>query len=239
MFKSLPIAHPIDQQMVGEDWGGLHHPDFTSYGVWPAVFIPSDNVNAASSTGMLRLTKGIRGDDDWNSDNRGDIPPPPEPDVHIPQFDGRMTPVIEKLSEAVETFDEKMADFSPMVESVVQALNFSKGLQLMSGFSESIKAKKKQAEINIHDEFKDQFAEGAEVSSSAVTLNDDGTNGDLDLEIKENETQEPEGTAEVPHSSSPSQQPESEVEGSSATDKEADKNSQSDNEIQRTKVEKV
>lgn len=34
MFKSMPIAHPIDQQMCA-GWGGMHHPDFSSYGVWP------------------------------------------------------------------------------------------------------------------------------------------------------------------------------------------------------------
>lgn len=50
LFKSLPIQHPIDHLMCG-GFGGMHHPDFSSYGVWPSLFAPNPDL-ATQSTGI-------------------------------------------------------------------------------------------------------------------------------------------------------------------------------------------
>ncbi len=51
MFKSLPVSHPIDHLMVS-GWGGMHHPDFATYSVWPSLIKPSHEVNERSKTGI-------------------------------------------------------------------------------------------------------------------------------------------------------------------------------------------
>lgn len=50
MFKSLPIAHPIDLIMV---WA-VNHPDYSVYSVWPSVFRPiwQDRNKASDGTGI-------------------------------------------------------------------------------------------------------------------------------------------------------------------------------------------
>ncbi|KAJ3317143.1 hypothetical protein HDV06_001968 [Boothiomyces sp. JEL0866] len=60
MFKSLPIAMPIDYQMSGympfaegmTHQGRIDHPNLSIYSLWPAVFEPSVDVNEKSDTGI-------------------------------------------------------------------------------------------------------------------------------------------------------------------------------------------
>ncbi|KAJ3273926.1 hypothetical protein HDV01_003757 [Terramyces sp. JEL0728] len=60
MFKSLPVAMPIDYQMSGympfsakmTHAGRIDHPNLSVYSVWPAIFKPSLEINDKSSTGI-------------------------------------------------------------------------------------------------------------------------------------------------------------------------------------------
>ncbi|KAI8908567.1 hypothetical protein EDD86DRAFT_19547 [Gorgonomyces haynaldii] len=52
MFKSLPFKGPIDLQMVGGGRGGMFHPDFSAYSIWPPFYLPSLEINSKSDTGI-------------------------------------------------------------------------------------------------------------------------------------------------------------------------------------------
>ncbi|KAJ3252187.1 hypothetical protein HK103_001798 [Boothiomyces macroporosus] len=55
LFKSLPLTYPIDHQIIaqwtdGNEYGSIKNPTHSIYGVWPAIFAPSEDVNRKSST---------------------------------------------------------------------------------------------------------------------------------------------------------------------------------------------
>ncbi|KAJ3307861.1 hypothetical protein HDV04_002447, partial [Boothiomyces sp. JEL0838] len=60
MFKSLPIAMPIDYQMSGfmpfgknmTHQGRIEHPNLSVHSLWPAIFEPSVDINEMSNTGI-------------------------------------------------------------------------------------------------------------------------------------------------------------------------------------------
>ncbi|KAJ3317142.1 hypothetical protein HDV06_001967 [Boothiomyces sp. JEL0866] len=60
LFKSLPMAMPIDYQMSGympfsknrTDYGRIEHPDLSILSLWPALFEPSVDINEMSNTGI-------------------------------------------------------------------------------------------------------------------------------------------------------------------------------------------
>ncbi|KAJ3323569.1 hypothetical protein HDV06_001593 [Boothiomyces sp. JEL0866] len=63
MFKSLPLSFAIDLQMMGarieggEDHGAIENPDHSMYGVWPAIFVASEDINMQSYTGIRAVPK--------------------------------------------------------------------------------------------------------------------------------------------------------------------------------------
>ncbi|KAJ3252188.1 hypothetical protein HK103_001799 [Boothiomyces macroporosus] len=57
LFKAMPLSSPIDHQMMaawidGREHGSVRNPDYSVYGVWPTVFVASEEVNEKSSTGI-------------------------------------------------------------------------------------------------------------------------------------------------------------------------------------------
>ncbi|KAJ3314087.1 hypothetical protein HDV04_001118 [Boothiomyces sp. JEL0838] len=63
MFKSLPLSFAIDLQMMGarieggEEHGGIENPDHSIYGVWPSIFVASEDINKQSYTGIRAVPK--------------------------------------------------------------------------------------------------------------------------------------------------------------------------------------